>query len=315
MCYDNCKSAAVSIAGKKASSIHQNNEDHYQLLDNLIEDLEHDLAISPLTAIYVVCDGFGGDKCAEFVSTKLPGLIKECPHFESLDVAADEALLLSVLNAIEQVETLFVKTHDSADDSGCCLAVCIIRGELICVAWVGTCQLAVVPSTGGMTFVTEPHQPLANQSEGDRIRSTHGKNWKGEISDDGKVMGMLGWTRAIGGMSFKEKFPGLILSTPQVSIFQFCPETHGKNPVILLSTNNLFDCVSEDTIVNIASSAGDDYDSLQTAAIRLARTIQKESNRNIESESDLVLPPDDVTVVICKPSLCVPQYESKNPMF
>ncbi len=90
MCYDNCKSAAVSIAGKKASSIHQNNEDHYQLLDNLIEDLEHDLAISPLTAIYVVCDGFGGDKCTEFVSTKLPGLIKECLHFEVCRVVVNE---------------------------------------------------------------------------------------------------------------------------------------------------------------------------------------------------------------------------------
>ncbi len=82
MCYDDCKSAAVSIVGSKADSIHQRNEDHYQLLDNLNEHLEPNLAISPVTAIYVVCDGFDGDRCAEFVSAELPGLIKECPHFE-----------------------------------------------------------------------------------------------------------------------------------------------------------------------------------------------------------------------------------------
>ncbi len=82
MWYSKCTSAAVSVAGVKASSIHQHNEDQYQLLENLNEDLGSNLEISPLTAIYIVCDGFGGNQCAEFVAAELPRLIRECPYFE-----------------------------------------------------------------------------------------------------------------------------------------------------------------------------------------------------------------------------------------
>ncbi len=43
--------------------------------------------------------------------------------------------------------------------------------------------------------------------------------------------------------SFQEKFPGLVPSTPEVSIFRFCPETHGQNPVIVLGSDGLWDYV------------------------------------------------------------------------
>ncbi len=67
----------VSISGGL-----QNNEDRCRLLDNLHEDIEPNLEILPTTAIYVVCDGYNGDQCAKFVCSELPGLIKQCPHFE-----------------------------------------------------------------------------------------------------------------------------------------------------------------------------------------------------------------------------------------
>ncbi len=59
---------------------------------------------------------------------------------------------------------------------------------------------------------------------------------------------------------------------------------------------------SDNALIAIAKSAEDDHDSLHTVAVRIARAVRTKTKSSLKIERDLVLPSNDITVVVCKPS-------------
>lgn len=124
-------------------------------------------------------------------------MILRSDYFESLDVAADEALSMSVEEGISDCEESFMKfAREERESSGACLTVVIVRADLLCCANVGDCQAGIINEAGEIKMLTHPHR-ASNPEEAERIQKAKGSGWHGKVVDD-RVMGVLEPSRTIG---------------------------------------------------------------------------------------------------------------------
>ncbi|CAM9928674.1 unnamed protein product, partial [Sphacelaria rigidula] len=178
--------------------------------------------------------------------------IGQSAFYESIDYPADEALASAVeegIAAVEQARGKFDRhwARRSGDSSGCCACVVAIRGSVLCAANVGDCQAILINDKGVHIPLSKPHRAM-DLDEKTRISHAGGRVIQG------RVMGVLEPSRAIGDLDLKKTWPGCVIAEPYVSV-RSLPYSRGQEPsYLVVASDGVWDSMTQLEVSELVST-------------------------------------------------------------
>lgn len=282
--YPKVSSAAYTDDSPFICPEHPTNEDRAIRFDDMVSALKlaPRTTRGPLACLYAVMDGHGGDGASSFVSNHLHHLIGQSAFYENIDYPADEALASAVEEGIAAVEQGYTNwARRAGDTSGCCACVVAIRGSVLCAANVGDCQAILINDKGAVISLSRPHRAM-DREEKIRIREAGGKVMQG------RVMGVLEPSRAIGDLDLKKSWPGCVIAEPHVTVTSL-PYKRGQGAsYLVVASDGVWDSLPQEKVSSLVLEAFGKQKPLSQVSRELV-TAAREAGSG-----------DDVTAVIAK---------------
>lgn len=233
------------------------NEDRFVVIPDLMStyELKHP---HPL-GFYAVFDGHGGTFAASYSAVHLP-------YFLASNLAAGENCLTAISNAFNTTDSAFSKKCEDVKVRGGTTAVCALydaKQSQLHVGWAGDSK-ALLVKEGQLTQIVRPHIPT-DPKESQRITEQGGSimYWGGVM----RVNGALAVSRSIGDVPHKP----FISSEPDIETV----DLNGKEDFVVLSSDGLWDVVSEEAIANeIYSTLRDNCEEVGNIARKLVNTAK-----------------------------------------
>jgi len=195
-------------------------------------------------SVYGVLDGHGGSDCAQFVSEELPTKL-------TIELRAKRP-------AAEALFSSFLKTDDEfmsvASDSqaGCTATVCVWDGynNIGYVANAGDTRAVLCRDGKALDLTVD--KKATDPSEISRIIR------EGGFVSNGRVMGSLAVSRAMGDASLKHTQKRILIPDPEVT--SFCYEPEKGDEFMILATDGLWDVVSSQVAVAMVKEQFEKHD-------------------------------------------------------
>lgn len=216
-----------SIQGSRAYM-----EDTYQVCENLT-DSEN---LAQRISMYGVFDGHGGNRASDFVSSELPGLLRDHPEIHS---HPDRALVA----AFERADEMWLdRANQQGLDDGSTAIVALVVGRMLYLANLGDCRAVLSqdggPEGGRAIDLSHDHKPI-RADEKARIEALGGRI---KFHGTWRVEGALAVTRAFGDRRYKR----FLTATPEVTCHRLTDQDH----FLILASDGLWDVLTSQDAVD-----------------------------------------------------------------
>jgi len=225
-------------------------------LQGKIDPLEH-------VSFYAVFDGHAGTDAASYAAAHLHELLVESEAYPGDLVAAFQ-------EAFTTCDKNFVATSKKSGSTAVCA---LIKGNILCTAWLGDSQATLVRS-GVPVKIIDSHKPNRDDERA-RIEALGGSimHW-----GTWRVNGQLAVSRAIGDGEYKP----LISADPDVTSI----EMNGSEEFVIVGCDGLWDTITPEEATDIVfdhleenKSEGGDIENISSRLATLAK--EKGSSDNI----------------------------------
>lgn len=161
--------------------------------------LEAQMKDTPVVGFMGIFDGHNGRQAADFAASHMLALVSSA--LAQLRLAKPDATTEDEAAAIQSAFQACddeMRSLGAVETGGCTAACAIITDRVIHLASAGDCKLAAVDQSGAIVAeLTRDHAPAKNAAECDRVAAL------GYSLHDGRLMGKLAVTRALGDFEFK----------------------------------------------------------------------------------------------------------------
>jgi len=226
------------------------NEDRFVVCHSLLDYLESSCAaeikslittdlnktsVLQRTKCFVVIDGHGGSRCADFIKETL--LVRVIEKYQEQwcikDVPSSMCRILEgAFTSLEEDFTSQART--TRDISGACVVAALYFDGWLCVSNVGDAAAVLFDHRGTEIKMSRCHSNK-NKKERARLLKAGGKVTNGYIEN------LIQPSRTIGDCHIKRKFPGLVISTPDSRMIQIQQGDGSFPPTLTLASDGLWD--------------------------------------------------------------------------
>ena len=200
-------------------------------------------------ALFLVLDGFDGDKFALQVSRELSEFILKTEFFQNLNDgdAYDENLLVSVLKeSIVDFDEKLREVYESSFKSGCTLSGVLITPKHFFMLNVGRSRTLLCRERK-LSFVTDDHLAW-------RYKERRRVEEAGGFIQNSRVNGKMIVSRALGNYAMKvdkrtrkRKISQVLSPEPDVTVIE---RSHGNDDFIAIATDAVFKSLSNEELID-----------------------------------------------------------------
>jgi len=213
-------------------------KDHY--LKKKIEDFQKndgcvDSSVLERVKCFAVIDGHGGIRCAEYVTNSLLDKIVKNWPVQTAETKIPETLHMVVEKSLNSLDTEYAAiANKTRDNSGACVVAAVYLDGWLCVGNVGDSAAVLIDNKGKELEMTTLHVG-SNKSELKRLSKAGG------VVIDGYIQGKIVPSRTIGDRLIKAKYPGIVISDPDIQVVKIETGEGKFVPTLVLATDGLWD--------------------------------------------------------------------------
>jgi len=222
-----------------------------------------------LLALLGIFDGHNGRAAADFAAASMPRILTQhvaaCP-----DPSDAKSLTEAVQSAFHSCDEE-MRAH-GVGASGCTAACVVVTVEFVLLCSAGDCRLSAIGRDGTiLSSIESDHNPSKNESEAERL-----KNLGVEVSN-GRVLGRLAVSRALGDFSFKpenkppHEYP--VLATPTVTVVP-----RALVDIVVAGCDGVWELNTMTQVVASVTAARDNIDAAVTKVVRTSCSTTRPLN-------------------------------------